>query len=97
MSYTCSHLTLFIWQTLANNEDPDKIRHNSGFHHGLHCLLKSKQYSGAEKHHYRAMLIDHPFKYKMDYVIRLVSNFTWKSIGMNRVKIEQDLCGKTAK
>ena len=71
--------------------------HNSVLYHGLHCLLKSKQSSGTEKPHYKAMLIGHPFKYKMYYVIRLVSNFTWKLIGMNRVKIEQDVCGKTTK
>ena len=43
------------------------------------------------------MLTGHPFKYKMDYAVRLASNFTWKSIGMNLVKLEQDVCGKTSK
>ena len=38
--------------TLANSEDPHEMQHNAAFHQGLHCLLKSKQPSGTEIHHY---------------------------------------------
>ena len=38
--------------TLANSEDPDEMQHHAAFHQGLHCLLRLKQPSGAEIHHY---------------------------------------------
>ena len=37
--------------TLANSEDPDEMQHNAAFHQSPHCLLRSKQPSGTEKHH----------------------------------------------
>ena len=37
---------------LANSEDPDEMQHLAAFHQGLHCLLRLKQPSGTEIHHY---------------------------------------------
>ena len=34
--------------TLVNSEDPDEMLHDSGFHQGLHCLLRLKQPSGTK-------------------------------------------------
>ena len=31
--------------TFTNSVDIDEMRHNMAFHHGLHCLLKSKRSS----------------------------------------------------
>ena len=31
--------------TVANSEDPNEMQHNAAIHQGLHCLLKSKQFS----------------------------------------------------
>ena len=30
-------LTLWIWDTFANSEDPYEMQHNAAFHLGLHC------------------------------------------------------------
>ena len=34
--------------TLVNSADPDEMLQKAAFHLGLHCLLRQKQYSGAE-------------------------------------------------
>ena len=31
--------------TMANSEDPDEMQHEAAFHQGLHCMLRSKQFS----------------------------------------------------
>ena len=36
--------------TSANSEDPDEMQHYAALHQGLHCLLRFRQPSGAEKH-----------------------------------------------
>ena len=36
---------------LANSEDQNEMQNTAAFHHGLYCLLRLKQPSGAEIHH----------------------------------------------
>ena len=38
--------------TEANSEDPDEMQHDAAFHLGLHCLLRLKEHSETEIHHY---------------------------------------------
>ena len=38
-------LTLYIMNTLANSEDPDKMQRDAAFHDGPHCLFRQKQSS----------------------------------------------------
>ena len=59
--------------TLANSEDPDEMPHKAAFHQGLHYLLRYKQFSGAEIHHFIEIVTCNPFKYKMDNAILIVS------------------------
>ena len=40
-----------LTDTLANDEDKDKLQYNAGFHQGLHCLLALDKSSGTEMHH----------------------------------------------
>ena len=36
---------------MTNSKYPDEMQHNAASHQGLHCLLRSKQSSGTERHH----------------------------------------------
>ena len=69
-----SYLTLCILETLEYSEDPDEMQHKAAFHQGLHCLLKSKQFSGTKMHHFIESLTCDPLKYKMDNSIYIVIN-----------------------
>ena len=64
-----SYLTRCILETLEYSEDPDEMQHNllhkAAFHQGLHCLLKSKQFSGTKMHHIIEISTSDPLKYKM--------------------------------
>ena len=71
--------------TLTNSEDPDEMQHNAAFHQGLHCLLRLKQPSGTEIHHYSETSTCEPFKYTMDNPILIVSICMGKSIRIQRV------------
>ena len=45
--------------TFANSEDPDEMQHHAAFHQGLHCLLRSKHFSGTKLHN----IIEHSTVY----------------------------------
>ena len=70
---------------LANSEDPEEMQHYAAFHQGLHCLLKLKQPSGTEIHHYLETSTCDPLKYRMSNPILIVSICMGKSIGIQRV------------
>ena len=59
--------------SLANNEDPDEMQLNAAFHLGLHCLLRLKQISGTDIHHYLENCTCDPLEYTMDNPILIVS------------------------
>ena len=49
--------------TLANNEDPDKVPHNAAFHQGPHCLLRQIESKEKEIQFYLEIIICEPFIY----------------------------------
>ena len=72
--------------TLPNSEDTDEMQHNAAFHQSLHCLLRSKQNSGTEIHHYLENSTCDPLKCTMGIPILIVSIYSGKSIRIQRVK-----------
>ena len=59
--------------TFANSKDPDKMQHNAAFHQGLRGLLRGKQPSGTEMHHYLENSTRDPLNYPIDSPIVIVS------------------------
>ena len=60
--------------TLTNSEDTDEMPHKAPFHQGLHCLLRLKQSSGTDIHHFIEILTGNPLKYILiDNSILIVS------------------------
>ena len=52
---------------------------NAAFHQGLHCLLRLKQSSGTEIHHYLENCTCDPLKYTMGRPVLIVSMSMGKS------------------
>ena len=67
--------------TLANDEGPDEMQHNSAFHQSLHYLLRLKQPSGTEIYHNLLTSTCDPSKYEMGNAILNVSICMGKSMG----------------
>ena len=63
------------------------MQHNAAFHQGLHFLLRLKQPSGTEIHHYLETFTYDPLKYKKGKPI-LIHQYVWEnpSSGIQRVK-----------
>ena len=72
---------------LANIADPDEMQHNAAFHRVLHCLLRLKQASGTEIHHYleKKSTCDH-LKYTVGRPIHIVMIRKGNFIKIQRVK-----------
>ena len=66
--------------TLANSEYTVKMLHNAAFHQGLHCLLRLKQPTVTEIHHYVENSTCDPLNYTMGSPILIVSICMEKSI-----------------
>ena len=76
---------------MKNSEDQDEMPHKAAFHQGLHCLLRSKQFSGTEIHLFIEILTGNPFKDIMDNSIPVASISVGQSIGMKRVKKDSQI------
>ena len=48
----------------TNSADPDEMPHKAVFYQGLHCLLRLKQSSGTEIHHFIEILTGNTLKYR---------------------------------
>ena len=64
---------------MANNGDPDEIKHNAAFNQGLHCLLSLKQPSGTETHYELEKSTFITLKYAMCRPIVIVPIYMKKS------------------
>ena len=70
--------------SLVNSEDPDEMQHYAAFHRSLHCLLRIKEPSWTEIHHYLENSISDPLKCTMDSPILMIN--MGNSIRIQRVK-----------
>ena len=52
--------------TLSNSEDPDEMPHKATFHQDLHGLIRQKQSSETEIHHFIEILTGNPLKNNMN-------------------------------
>ena len=68
-----------------NSKDPDEMQHNAAFRHGLHCLLRLKQFSGKEIYNSLEISTFDPFKYTSGSPIFTASICMGKSIRIQRV------------
>ena len=65
--------------TLTISKDPgEMMQHNAVFHQSLHCLLRLKEPSGTEIHHYLEISTCDPLKYKMGNPILMYQN-VWEN------------------
>ena len=60
-------------RTFANREDPDEMLHGAAFHHGLHCLLRSKRFSKKYIHFFPKIITCNPSIYTLDHRRFIVS------------------------
>ena len=100
-----SHNGTPLTGTLANSEDPDEMQHHAAFHQGLHCLLRLKQRSKSEIHHYLKNPTCDPLKYTMGSPILIVSREQGKIHPNTKVKhklkinlfLNQNICFEYSK